>query len=183
MKIENLDKRIKTGKKPLTVFDIEIAEAFKGQEGYFSDYPNHFKDLDRPSIGSLSDVELSSDADYPFFCGDEGQYFRFFLPEEWVMPKEAEFRAYSLKEFTERHTVGDVIVFRRKGDVEEYHWQFSGFNTDPGLVETMPGNGDIFLGPECFRLSDLFNNYEMLVFDKDNPVEKVWQPFGVKDYE
>ena len=103
------------------------------------------------------------------------------MPEEWVLPKEAEFRAYSLKEFTEEHTVGEVIVFRRKGDVDEHHWQYSGFETHPDLVETMPGNGGIFLGPKCFSLSTLFNDYEMFVWDTNNPVEKVWQPFGVKD--
>lgn len=181
MKLENLDKKIKKGKKPLTVFDVDLAIAFEGQEGYFSDYSYHFENLDRTAVGCLKEVDKSDDADYPFLRNNDEQYYRFFLPAEWVLPAEAKFRAYSLKEFTEEHTVGEVIVFRRKGDVDEHHWQYSGFETHPDLVETMPGNGDIFLGPKCFSLSTLFNDYEMFVWNTDNPVEKVWQPFGVKD--
>lgn len=181
MKLENLDKKIKKGKKPLTVFDVDLAIAFEGQEGYFSDYPNHFGNLDRASQGCLKEVEKSVDADYPFLCEGENSFYRFFLPEEWVVADKSQFRAYSLKEFTEEHHVGDVIVFRRKGEVTEYHWQYSGFETRPDLAETMPGNSVIILGPNGFSLSDLFENYEMFVWETDNPDEKVWQPFGVKD--
>lgn len=173
-----LDPRINKRFGPLTCFQIDEAKAFLGQYGFFADNLSAFEDVDRIQYCKLVRVAESGS----WFYDAEGLTWQFFLPEAWVSCKSGEkFRAYSLKEFTEQHIIGEVVVFRKKGEVTEYHWQYSGFETHPDLVETMPGNGDIFLGPKCFRLSALFDDYEMLVWDTDNPDEKVWRPFGVKE--
>lgn len=176
-----LDSRINKRFGPLTCFQTDEAKAFLGQHGYFTDSISTFENLDTPVFSTLTRVGRNK-TDDRCFHDIEGLSWAFFLPEAWVSCESGKkFRAYSLKEFTERHIIGEVVIFRKKGEVTEYHWQYSGFETHPDLVEAMPGNGVIFLGPKCFRLSALFNDYEMLVWDTDNPDEKVWQPFGVKE--
>lgn len=174
-----LDPRINKRFGPLTCFQTDEAKAFLGQYGYFTDNLSAFEDVDRIQYSKLVRVVESGSC----FYDAEGLKWAFFLPEAWVATENSggKFRAYSLKEFTERHIIGEVVIFRKKGEVTECHWQYSGFETHPDLVETMPGNGVIFLGPKCFRLSALFDDYEMLVWDTENPDEKVWQPFGVKE--
>ena len=173
-----LDPRINKRFGPLTCFQTDEAKAFLGQYGYFTDNLSAFEYVDRIQYSKLVRVVESGSC----FHDAEGLTWAFFLPEAWVSCKSEEKpRAYSLKEFTEQHIIGEVVIFRKKGEVTEYHWQYSGFETHPDLVEAMPGNGVIFLGPKCFKLSALFNDYEMLVWDTDNPDEKVWQPFGVKE--
>lgn len=176
-----LDPRINKRFGPLTCFQTDEAKQFVGQRGYFTNNISAFENLDTPFLRILAQVDGDVN-NYRCFYDAEGLSWEFFLPEAWVSDKSGEkFRAFSLKEFTERHIIGEVVIFRKKGEVTEYHWQYSGFETHPDLVETMPGNGVIFLGPKCFRLSALFNDYEILVWNAENPDEKVWQPFGVKE--
>ncbi len=172
MKLENLDKRIKKGKKPLTVFDVDLAVAFEGQEGYFSDYPNHFGNLDRASQGCLKEVEKSADADYPFFCGNEETYYRFFLPAEWVKEPEKKYRPFTNEEFLALFDSGKLHSIRKKNEKGRYIITDVYFNDDCEEDTVFVCLNNCGAGTGMRYLVD--NDYEY--FDGED-----WQPFGVKD--
>ena len=79
----NLDPRIIEGKRVLTPFDIEEAEQFNGQSGYFSNVTNDFMRLEDAGYGVL---ELTF-GEYPYrYKNDheESHGCLYFLPEAWI---------------------------------------------------------------------------------------------------
>jgi hypothetical protein len=172
MKLENLDKRIIEGKKPLTVFDVDLAIAFEGQEGYFSDYSGDFKNLKRASQGCLKEVEKSADADYPFFCGNEETYYRFFLPAEWVKEPEKKYRPFTNEEFLALFDSGKLHSIRKKNEKGRYIITDVYFNDDCEEDTVFVCLNNCGAGTGMRYLVD--NDYEY--FDGED-----WQPFGVKD--
>ena len=104
----DLDKRIKNNHRPLCVIDIKWAMCFIGQNGFFADAINHFGDILSCPSGKLSAVEDKKM--FPFECNDKRKY-SFFIPEEWVEPKEEKYRAYTLEEFLEA-----ILIYRLSGN-------------------------------------------------------------------
>ena len=79
----NLDPRIIEGKRVLTPFDVDQAEQFNGQLGYFSNYTDDFKSLENAGYGVL-DLTFG---EYPYrYKNDheESHGCLYFLPEAWV---------------------------------------------------------------------------------------------------
>lgn len=164
-----LDSRILPGKKPLTVFDVDLALTFKGQEGYFSDYHGHFKNLNRTTQGCLKEVEKSGDDDYPYLCK---QYYRFFLPAKWVKKPEKKYRPFTNEEFLALFDSGKLHSIRKKNEKGRYIITDVYFNDDyeKDTVFVSLNNCDAGVG-----MGYLINNgYEY--FDG-----KDWRPFGVKE--
>ena len=82
----NLDPRIIEGKRVLTPFDIEEAEQFNGQLGYFSNVTNDFMRLEDAAHGVL-DLTFG---EYPYrYRNNDGEASTsgclYFLPDAWVM--------------------------------------------------------------------------------------------------
>lgn len=115
-----LDSMIKKGKRPLTCFDVEIANQFIGKKGYFAHCIDYYADLKNTVLGTLGSTE---DADREsFVCTEEpfdNYYYEFFIPAEWVMKeedrkrkeREAEIMRIDLELFAyarkQRYTLGD----------------------------------------------------------------------------
>ena len=129
----NLDPRIIEGKRVLTPFDIEEAEQFNGQLGYFSNVTNDFMRLEDAAHGVL-DLTFG---EYPYrYIDDEGKASTggclYFLPNAWV------------KKVLDRETILDVChevkrdlahLYRKQKLLSENMWQYRGCYTEPGYSE------------------------------------------------
>ena len=166
-----LDSRIIEGKKPLDCFKVSVAKEFIGKECYFSDSLSDFSRLscfaDFPSehrrVGTL---RLVSETDVsPFYLSDLHSCC-YILPCEWVKESEKKYRAFTIKEFQQKYSVGSVFQIRQKQNrFTESVVQYTGYK----VYEER-----IYLGITDFTLDELFENFEKLV-DGD------WKPFGVEE--
>jgi hypothetical protein len=166
-----LDSRIKALSDILTCFDIEKAEQFIGQKGYFADYHSSFTDLSVREVGFLTGIR---DHDYSFHQNEDGGYFRFFLPESCLKPKEKMYRPYTLAEFEDEFTIGRPIRFRKKGTTGyERYLILNGYCH--GQI-----NGEaityICIGSNVYILKELFEDYE---WHEDATGD--WVPFGEEE--
>ena len=159
-----LDKRIKSKEDILTCFDIEKAGQFLGHKGYFANVNSSYQNLDNKAYGILTEIK---DAAYSFKM-DNNEYWRFFIPEIILKPKEKKFRPCTLDDFG--LNIGDLIRFRRKDDHNsEICTMYTGYVKYKGIVKVQLGAG-------YYSFDELFNNYEW--FDKDS---NTWEMFGVEE--
>ena len=166
----DLDKRIKNNHRPLCVIDIKWAMGFIGKNGFFADAINHFEDLSSCPSGKLSNVEDKKM--FPFECDDKRKY-TFFIPEEWVEPKEEKYRAYTLAEWINQHEIGEVIHFRNKNYRQEFYAMYVGYVIDNGEdIQDIRTTGRIMLMTWAYCLGNLFEDYEI-------EMNGEWLPFGV----
>lgn len=161
-----IDERILPGKKPLTCFDIEIAEQFIGKKGYFSHYIDNYADLKNTVLGTLGST---GDTFHESFCCIEepfdNYYYEFFMPAEWVKEPEKKYRPYTVMEFIKEYPLGSHLHFRPKSKLIEMHRIIDGYN------DCLNGAGTLFLCGLMYSMSELYDNYEIFKDDK-------WQPFG-----
>lgn len=191
-----LDKRIIKGKRPLTCFDLKEASDFLNKTGYFANEFDYFSDLSKVTEccsevyhGKLLGIKENKRCVFKYLsmdCSRESSY-RFFIPEEWVLPEEPEkkYRAFTLNEFLERHKIGNTVTFRlKKGEHVpedecrvEYTRLITGYETLPENRD-IPGKGSILLGgcPPT-GLARLFEFYEL---ENEYYFPTVWQPFGIE---
>ena len=80
----NLDKRIKKLSDILTCFNVKDAGQFIGQQGYFVDCLDSFRNLGNRAYGTLTEIK---DSDCPFKMNNY-EYWRFFIPESRLEPVE-----------------------------------------------------------------------------------------------
>ena len=160
-----LDKRIMSGKKPLTAFD-EMESKFIGTDCYFSDKPSDFADLSKCQVGKLMSLDAVSGM---FGASKNNSYavFYFCLPCEWVEekkePKEPKYREYKdLGEFFDVTglEIGDLIKLK-----------FPGNNVAELLIVGGCNNG-LFIGIHKYTFKQLFEMVEISISGD-------WQPFGV----
>lgn len=184
-----LDKRAKEGRRPLTCFDLKEASNFLEKTGYFTNELDCFSDLSE--TGCFSGVQFGrllkiNNKRCAFkYLSMDGSYensYRFFLPEEWVLPKEKKYRPYSLNEFLDEHEIGDKITFRLKleeqpEDFIRHKVMICGYQTVTGKADT-PGEGFVNLGGTLVSLYELFNTYET---PNNYKYPEVWEPFGVEE--
>ena len=164
-----LDKRIISGKKPLTAFD-EIDSKFIGKDCYFSDYAGDYGDLSNCQKGCL----LSIDGKIGFNATKNNSYasFNYCLPCEWVKEPEKKWRPYTGIEFTEKFDlwVGHIIrirdLFDNAGQEYEYKIMFVGYRWYNNIVE-------VFINGYWIDLVTLFKLYE---YQEDGK----WCKFGVE---
>lgn len=168
----DLDKRIKNNHRPLCVIDIKWAMGFIGKNGFFADAINHFEDLSSCPSGKLSAVEDKKM--FPFECNDKRKY-TFFIPEEWVEPKEEKYRAYTLAEWVDQHEIGEVIHYRDKDYKQEFCVMYSGYIIDDGEdIQDVRTIGRIVFMFTAYFLEELFKDYEICINGE-------WRPFGIKE--
>ena len=169
-----LDKRIKSLSDILTCFDIERAEQFIGQIGYFADVISNYRNLNNLGYGTLTEIK---DDDYPFKSGNKS-HWRYFIAESFLKPKEKSYRPYTLNEFLDKYRVCANIRIRQRDRTCQYFGKLIGyqFPTDPN---TGKQNGDndaiVCIGGYSFKLTELFTDYEQYDNMKD-----IWVPCGVE---
>ena len=122
---------------------------------------NCFENLSECQSGLL--VSVKDKKLHPFEC-DNGWHYTFFIPEEWVLPKEKKYRAFTLTEWINQHEIGDVIHYRSKSDGVEAHIMYMG-------TYHHKNKGTIVLGVASFTLDCLFEDYEI-------EMNGEWVPFG-----
>lgn len=163
-----LDKRIKEGKKPLTCFDLKEAEKFEGKEGYFSDCPRDFADgeisIEQCATKGILKLDERSDK-FPYINKTTCLDYPYFLPVEWVKPREPEkmYREYKdLDEFFDVTglEIGDLIKLK-----------FPGNNVAELLIVGSCDNS-LFIGIHKYTFKQLFEMVEISISGE-------WQPFGV----
>lgn len=145
-----MDKRVKKGKIPLTIFSKNIRK-FIGKTCYFGNSSYDFGNLDDASKGILTDVDDKVGIVVANISGTETDY-SFVLPAEWVNESDKTSRPFTIEEFLERFKLGSEIVYRHKGAPEEYHGMFTGYFIGEGVY--------ISLGSDDFSLQELFNDFE-----------------------
>lgn len=163
-----LDKRIISGKKPLTCFDIDKAEQFIGKKGYFSDYLSVYTDIRNMNeyvLQSLDEHNLDKHHDETYIASHVK--WKFFLPAEWVKP-EKKYRPYTVMEFIKYYPIGSHLHLRLKGKTIEMHRLIDGYD------DCKDGSGTLFICGVMYSMSELYDDYEIF-----NDGE--WQPFGVID--
>ena len=161
-----LDKRIL--KNPLSGFDGGECSIFlyASSKGYFGNYIEDFEDLSKAKFGTL--MRLKNGSFSP--CEDGTELYTFFLPEEWVAPEHPEtYRPFSLDEFKSKFPLLSSITFREKDGGIVFTLCFLGYS-----VYKDNDYKFVTLGACEFRLSELFEEYELLDSDK-------FVPFGVKN--
>lgn len=164
-----LDPRIKSLSDILTCFDIERAEQFIGQKGYFADGLSCYHNLANRTYDTLTHIK---DGDYPFKEGNDS-HWRYFIPECSLKPKEKQYRPYTLMEFNDKFTVGRPIKFRKKGEVgNERYLILNGYSHNKLFDEITT---DIYIGRGAYTLDELFNKYEW----QEHYTED-FEPFGVE---
>lgn len=164
-----LDKRIMSGKKPLTAFDV-MESKFIGTDCFFSDKPSDFADLSKCQVGKLMSLDAvsgmfgaSKNNSYAVFC--------FCLPCEWVEEKkEPKYRPYTMSEFKSEFKIGMVLTLRNR-DTPDYVYQVM-YLGNRQYDESDSDNNTIFLSQRFFSLRELFNMFEIVRNGE-------WQPFGV----
>ena len=165
-----LDKRIMSGKKPLTAFDV-MESKFIGTDCYFSDKPSDFADLSKCQVGKLMSLDAVSGM---FGASKNNSYavFYFCLPCEWVEEekKEPKYRPYTMSEFKSEFKIGMVLTLRNR-DTPDYVCQVM-YLGNRQYDESDSDNNTIFLSQRFFSLRELFNMFEIV---RDGE----WQPFGV----
>lgn len=162
-----LDKRIKSLSDILTCFDIERAEQFIGQKGYFADGLSCYHNLANRTYDTLTHIK---DGDYPFKEG-KNNHWRYFIPECSLKPKEKQYRAYTIGEFEREFTIGNIVTFRHKTNRNsEYRAIYNGYHINS------EGEFMAYLGIWKYSLEELFDYYELL-----NSATAKWQPFGVEE--
>lgn len=172
-----LDKRILSGKRPLTCLDAEQAKQFIGKECYFSDYASKYKnlkDIEKANNGNnckgvLTYVDVGGQ-ELAFFYSNRKSNFRYCLPCEWVeeeKKQEPKYRPYTMEEFIREYTIGESIFkIRDKRDPEHvYEFIYIGHS-----------NSLIYLGGWTLSLEDLFAYFETAEGVGD---EETWQLFGI----
>lgn len=182
----SLDKRILSGKNPLTYFEGEQAHEFIGKECYFSDIACKYEDLDdientkdyiSYTKGTLSHVHTYRKDDRVFENVDTGVSYRYCLPCEWVKEPEKKYRPFSIEDWKLKHSFGDTILYRYKGTYcgghREVETMYLGYAKPIDGITDEAGKGELILGDGCHGLQNLFDNYEMWV-------DGGWQPFGIE---
>lgn len=165
-----LDKRIISGKKPLTAFD-EIDSKFIGKDCYFSDYAGDYGDLSNCQKGCL----LSINGKIGFNATKNNSYasFNYCLPCEWVEEPKKKYRPFTGIEFAEKFDcmLGKVIRLREKRpeySLTEYEYKtvFTGYRWCGDVFE-------VFLNSNWINLSTLLEKYE-------HYENSEWCKFGVE---
>lgn len=175
-----LDPKIIEGKKPLTVFDIDEAQDFIGEDGYFSNSVKDFESLHHTRQGTLLETESG---DYAFLIGDNT--YRYFLPGEWVAdvkPKpEPKWKPYDLDSWWKHYDIGDAVEYRCKNsDSKELeNVKFVAYLGRINYVNS--GKILILLGDIWYTFEELFENYEIHDYRYNNSHMVEWRPFGVKE--
>lgn len=181
-----LDKRILSGKKPLSYFDSEQGCEFIGKECYFSDIACKYEDLDdiensnnyvSCTKGTLSRV-IYDKQDHVFENKETGVIYKYCLPCEWVKMPEKKYRPFSIEEWKFKHSFGDTILYRRKGTYCGWHREaetmYLGYVKQLNGITDEAGKGELILGDGCYDIQNLFDNYEIWI-------DGGWQPFGIID--
>ena len=166
-----LDKRFEL--LPFCCFSAEKCAKYIGQKGYFTNNIDFFKNIDFCIYGTLEEV-YNDQADS--FQMDNGKFFRYFIPEYFVKPKEKrkQYRPYTFMEFTDKFTVGQPIKFRQKGaEGYERYLILNGYQHEQHEGRTVTY---IYIGPHGYTLDALFNDYEW----QEHYTED-FKPFGVEE--
>lgn len=165
-----LDSRIIEGKRPLTCFDIDEAEQFRGKDGYFAHEIEVFENLDCCYFSRLLGFD-TCDKSIPFAAANASRDYEFFIPEEWTKEPEKKYKPYTIKDFEKAFLNGefeDFIIFRDKHNPDDIYTMMYNGNFRKGQFEY------ICLGAKNFSFESLFENYEVADYDGE------WRPFGVE---
>lgn len=161
---------------PFCCFNAKKCVIYIGHKGYFTNNIDFFKNIDFCIYGTLEEV-YAEQAD-PFQM-DNRKFFRYFIPECFVKPKEKKYRPYTLNEFLDKYGVCANIRIRQRDRTCQYFGKLIGyqFPTDPNTGEQKRDNDAIVcIGGYNFKLIELFKDYEQY----DN-VKDIWVPFGVEE--
>lgn len=165
-----LDPRIILQTDILTCFDTERAEQFVGQKGYFTDCLNLFKDVATLKDGVLEKV---ADDDGRPFLRKGDIWWRFFIPESSLKPKEKKYRPYIPEEFCDKFQIGQPIKFRNKGDEgSERYGDLQGLWYKRRDGKTI---AYVIIESNEYALEELFNDFEWRALFQGG-----WRPFGVE---
>lgn len=184
-----LDSRIIEGKRPFTCLDIEQAKEFEGKLCLFSssfmNYKNISEYAEYPQYTGILTIrdkvecseskesrEIGEREECPFRNGNDGYFYEFALPLEWIK-EEKRYRPYkNVQEFFEDVgcDIGDIIRFRRKTDDTEYRSFIAGTSHEANGVET------VFLCNRYYTMRELFEYCEMVT-------SHGYEPFGVLEDE
>ena len=178
-----LDKRIKEGKRPLTCFDLKEASDFVNKTGYFANEFDYFSDLSKATeccseiyYGKLYGIKENKRCVFKYLSTDYSREssYRFFIPEDWVLPEEKKYRPYTLAEWIDQHEIGEVIHYRNKSEGIEFRHMYMGYAFGKGKDITKINVGTVTLGVANYSFNYLFEDYEI-------EINGEWQPFGVLD--
>ena len=178
-----LDKRIKEGKRPLTCFDLKEASDFVNKTGYFANEFDYFSDLSKATeccseiyYGKLYGIKENKRCVFKYLSTDYSREssYRFFIPEDWVLPEEKKYRPYTLAEWIDQHEIGEVIHYRNKSEGIEFRHMYMGYAFGKGKDITKINVGTVTLGVANYSFNYLFEDYEI-------EINGEWRPFGVLD--
>lgn len=165
-----LDKRIKALTDIQSVTDGCHDWDFMTKKGYFADNLEEFRDLTKCVYGEYMGYAEKDQCFTAEVRGNATQFvFRYFIPEDVLIPKEPEKKYRPFKDHTEyKEYLNDGIIeswiqIREKltGEVSELMY--------------VGGSGAIIcLGAYSFDLNQMFYDFELF-----NESTGEWQPFGV----
>lgn len=167
-----LDARINKLSDILTCVNTEEAKQFIGQRGYFADNIALFDNLDERRYAILEAI-INSDNDLAFRGYGGVSYWRYFIPECRLKPKETKYIQFeTTHDLAEAHLqLGYIINFVNTKFLDVVHRAvISEVTYDDNTKELI----DITLGNTTYSFESLFNDYQFL--DSNGK----WIPFGKK---
>ena len=159
---------------PFCCFGAEKCVKYIGQKGYFTNNIDFFKNIDFCIYGTLEEVHAEQADSFQMY---NRKFFRYFIPEYFVKPKEKKYRPYkTISEFFEKENLETYSKIRIRNKNCQYDSQvvhivgFGQKKIDDGYVEYL------MLGCHEYSLENLFANYEFqLAYTED------YKPFGVEE--
>lgn len=151
----------------------DVIEQHLGKYGYFSDDID-FNDYKEGALIRV-DVRVGDCFNYCCNCGDDSNYYRYFIPKDkcvFVEKEEKKLRPFKdVAEFNNKtgcKAIGDVIHIRTKTYNIEYFLAYVGYKIKED------GSQVVYLGIMCCPFDNLLNDYEYYSNGK-------WLPLGVEE--
>lgn len=143
-----------------------------GKFGYFTNYITNFDDLNEVRKGICV---FKDGCRFPFYADsiEKNQKFQFFIPENELLPKEKQYRPYTIMEFCNKFTIGQPIKYRKKGAVGYERVLILNGYTNVGLGAKAVHY--IYIGSTSYTLDELFEKYEW-----QEPYTEDFKPFGME---
>lgn len=170
----SLDKRIKDITDIYSVTDGSNSYKFLNKKGYFANDIYSFKDLNAYTyygeLIAIKEAEYCFMSDCKCIIGSPNNKFRYFIPEEILIPVKKKYRAFTNEEFVNLFDSGKLRSIRLKDNSTERLERLiiTDIYVQGDYLYAKLNSSDTGYGPEYF-----FNRCEY--FDG-----KEWKPFGVE---
>ena len=160
-----LDERIIDRKYIFDCFNPNMASMHIGKKCYMTNNFDMYSDLESTILDTLYKID-----DNGYFHRDNGQWFTFCIPAEFVKPEDSKYKPFDPVIFEQHYGVGSVIKYRRK---DEKYLTYKAIVTST-TSDDISNEFYVIMRGYAYTLNDLFKEYEICENGE-------WKPFGIEE--